>query len=715
MSETSEDLLLKCLEQNPPDMDSLAGPLTDQYHSDSDSVELQIRVLKESLVEKNALRAIVELYSIMADWHATNRPWRKTAVQELSKLLGEDPLFAMYLDLCQLNSPRVKVKEALRRLVLMADLAPGTYVYEKQWGFGVVKEVRHDEKRVVVDFATKPAHDMVFGFAAEILRTIGDDHLFARKQLDSETFEQLIKDDPAEIVRMALRSFGSLTAPRVQSILVPEIVPEARWKTFWANARKGLKQDPLVVIPAKRSEAIELLSQEKSFDAAWFRDLATTRSMEHVLERIEELLEAGGEAVVVDDARETVFNRLKFTVKGAEGKHHDYCVRSWLIGLRLGMEPEEIDLTDFLERVRTSEGLLAVVQCLSAKLTKSFFAALAELDETATVEALLLVLPRLEYSALNEAISLLLDRGLEDRVAAVLREGWNQWESEVDVMYWLSMNRKKVEEWNYGTTPELVARLLKALNRDYTGARLRVQNQLREIFRQPEWLRGVIDSMDVQQRRAFTQGVKDSSAWEQLDKASVLGQIIKIDGSVQDIVSGRSDDADANRDQPKVTSFRSFHAREAALEKLITKDIPENSKEIAVARSYGDLRENFEYKAAKDTQRLLMQRQSEMESQLRVVKPTDFSEFSSDVAGIATNVTLEFAEGGQVAYSLLGEWDSDAAKNILSSGSALAKSVMGHGVGDEVVIPGEDGPVSATITAVTPVDADLLAWLSQTD
>jgi transcription elongation GreA/GreB family factor len=354
-----------------------------------------------------------------------------------------------------------------------------------------------------------------------------------------------------------------------------------------------------------------------------------------------------------------------------------------------------------------------VVNTLSAALTKAFFAAMSENDAAATGEVLLRVLPDLEYSALHEAIQLLFDQGLEDKVASSLRQGWNNWSSEVDVMYWLSQNREKISAWNYGNIPELVARLLKVLNRDYAGSRLRVQNQLREIFRQPPWLKDVLGSMDERQRRAFTQGVKDSTAWDQLDKASVLGQIVKIDGSLIDIVSGRAEEeAAALRPNLRVTSFRSFHDKQAQLDKLINKDIPDNRNEVAVARAHGDLRENFEYKAAKDMQRLLNSRKAEIEAQLRDVKPTDFSEYGDKMAGIATTVRLRKDNGQDMELHILGEWDGDAAKNHISPASAMAKALLGHETGEHVEIPGEHGPEGATLVSVTRISDELLAWLN---
>ncbi len=712
MSEFDEVQMLKCLEDNPPDISPLVAPLTVLFQEDPETADSHAKLIRITLAEKNELKQLIDFYKVMADWHSRDRSWRKTAQKELSKAFEGDPLFTAYLDLSGIDSPRVRVKEALRRMDVLSEMAPGAYVYVKNFGFGIIKDVRHDDNRVVVDFPDKPGHELEMGFAAQVTELIPDTHLYARKHIDPDSLNALIEESPAEVVRIALKSFGPTPVGQLQTLLIPEILPESQWKSFWAKARKALKEDNLVVIPSKRSEPMELLANEKTYDEAWFRHLSQLRHMETILNELEELLEAEPDVQLSEGSRETVADRLRFVVVGGQGKHHDFLVRVWLLARKLEMTPGEVGLSEFLAKIRTPDGLLEVVRTLSAALTKGCFHALSATDPEATAEALLGVLPELEYSALNEAIQLLFELGQEDKVCSTLRPGWNNWTAEVDVMYWLSQHQDKIAAWNYGNTPDLVARLLKVLNRDYAGNRLRVQNQLREIFRQPSWLQEVLGAMDERQRRAFTQGVKDSTAWEQLDKASVLGQIVKIDGSLQDIVSGKAEEeAAALRPNVRVSSHRSYREKQRQLEKLINKDIPENSREIAVAREYGDLRENFEYKAAKDTQRLLMARKAEIEAQLREVKPTDFTEFLTENAGLATTVVMRDKDGEETEFHILGEWDSDMERNVISSGSGMAKALAGHAAGDTVEVPGEHGAREVTLVSVGPLAPSIRAWL----
>ena len=58
----------------------------------------------------------------------------------------------------------------------------------------------------------------------------------------------------------------------------------------------------------------------------------------------------------------------------------------------------------------------------------------------------------------------------------------------------------------------------------------------------------------------------------------------------------------------RITSMRSYAERKAAYQKLVNVDMPENTRRIESARSYGDLSENAEYQYAKDEQRALLQK-----------------------------------------------------------------------------------------------------------
>jgi len=130
-----------------------------------------------------------------------------------------------------------------------------------------------------------------------------------------------------------------------------------------------------------------------------------------------------------------------------------------------------------------------------------------------------------------------------------------------------------------------------------------------------------------------------------------------------------------------------------------------------VARSYGDLSENFEYKAAKDMQRVLMARRAELEDMMSRVRPTDFSEAPKGVAGIGSTVVLAHADGHEDRFHILGEWDQQPDRHIISSNTRMARALAGKKPGDRVSVPAEDGSeAECLLKAVEPLPPDIVEW-----
>jgi transcription elongation GreA/GreB family factor len=134
-----------------------------------------------------------------------------------------------------------------------------------------------------------------------------------------------------------------------------------------------------------------------------------------------------------------------------------------------------------------------------------------------------------------------------------------------------------------------------------------------------------------------------------------------------------------------VVSWESLERRKNEYRDLVEKKIPANSKEIAIARSYGDLRENHEYKAAKEMQKLLMRQKGELENQLVRARGTDFANPRTDVVSIGTVVRAIDLDSQQPEhFTILGAWDSEPEKGLVSYLSPVAQALLNQKVGDEV-------------------------------
>ena len=123
---------------------------------------------------------------------------------------------------------------------------------------------------------------------------------------------------------------------------------------------------------------------------------------------------------------------------------------------------------------------------------------------------------------------------------------------------------------------------------------------------------------------------------------------------------------------------------------IINKKIPENSKEIGIAREYGDLRENFEFKAAKQQQAVLMRQKAELEAELSTARGTDFSDANTSIVSVGTIVNFEdLNSGNEETVTVLGAWDTDTEKGIVSYLSGMGDAMLGKSEGEEIELPTE--------------------------
>ncbi len=116
-------------------------------------------------------------------------------------------------------------------------------------------------------------------------------------------------------------------------------------------------------------------------------------------------------------------------------------------------------------------------------------------------------------------------------------------------------------------------------------------------------------------------------------------------------------------------------------------------REIAEARGHGDLRENAEYHAAKEKQGFVEARIRHIEGRLadaRVIDVTTLKPTGKVVFG--ATVTLSDCDSeGTLRYQIVGEDESDVARNKLSIMSPIARALIGKAEGDEVSVATPNG------------------------
>jgi transcription elongation factor GreA len=110
-------------------------------------------------------------------------------------------------------------------------------------------------------------------------------------------------------------------------------------------------------------------------------------------------------------------------------------------------------------------------------------------------------------------------------------------------------------------------------------------------------------------------------------------------------------------------------------------------REIQKARAHGDLSENAEYHAAKERQRFVDARLSQLQKRIRELSMVDLARIPTDRVGLGSRVVvLDVNKDEEITYRLVTSEDADVGKGLISTTSPIGRGLLGKQVGDTVRI-----------------------------
>ncbi|MEM7148045.1 MAG: hypothetical protein AAF591_23280, partial [Verrucomicrobiota bacterium] len=543
----------------------------------------------------------------------------------------------------------------------LSALEPGVYCKHKSWGGGRIKDWDLLGDRVEIDFEGRPGHEMKLEFAAKSVSPVDETHLLARRFSALDELKAMADTDAVGLVRIVLESFGGeMYLDQLEDEVKGSIVEDGAYKKWWESAKRKLKQDRAFVVPSKRNEPLTIRASDLSPSDALIDDFQSAANLkekgkalsaiikdlgafENAAEQLKpvvvEVNEAGATALRVSpaDVVDLVAGRDEL-VKAVPG---------------LGNEAGGLTLADIV--IKQEGGLGEILSKFSVSRQRLLLSAFPEAYGEEWTDKVIGLLGKAGSKSIGEITKFLAEQGKGEALTAYLKKGVRDRALSSDVLAWLCRERKRAGAEAFDD--ELVGAIMHSLERDHYDEDVRGTNRLRDIVMDDmELVPDLVRTMDISHVMAFGRRLLMSPVFDELDRRSILARVIKTHPEAQALVSDEQEQKQAGL----IVSWESLERRKDELDDLIQKKIPENSKEIAVARSYGDLRENFEYKAAKQMQAVLMRRKSEMERDLGQARGTDFADADDSKAGIGTRVTLEDAATGEsMVYTILGAWDTD--------------------------------------------------------
>jgi transcription elongation GreA/GreB family factor len=562
----------------------------------------------------------------------------------------------------------------------LTQLAEAGCCTHRSWGFGRIKTVDTVFARFTIDFPGKAGHPMDLGFAAESLKPVPKDHILARKATDLDAVRHLAAHH-LDLIKIVLNSFGGkATTDQIQQVLADVITDD--WKKWWETAKREMKKDGHFIVPTKKTEPVVYQAQETSLQDRLLADFRKAKGLKARILVVSEIIKMVSDlkdkvataneviAALNPDiashqrtqpavALEAIFARdeLRAAAGSSAGADEISVAQIWSQdGIRFGPLIEAIPAAKHhraLESFKTAnpdrwvEVFRSALNFVSAKLAK-------------------------------EIVSVLIHDGKLALLKETLAKLINQHTASSELLLWFG--RERTEDFVDILGPEVFRAMLTSMERDQFQEKR--SNRLRDFILEDQAL--IVEltaTADIEVVKDLTRALKLSPVFDDMDKRSLLARLVKAHPAVQSLVSGEQTKQEAGL----LVSWESLERRRAEYQELVEKKIPANSKEIAIARSYGDLRENHEYKAAKEMQKILMRQKEDLEAALNRARGQDFANASTEVVGPGTIVQVADPATNQTeTFTILGAWDSDPDHGIISYLTPIAMALVNRKVGDEV-------------------------------
>lgn len=592
----------------------------------------------------------------------------------------------------------------------LSPLVAGCYCFHSTFGPGRVTECDTLSARLLIDFENKPAHEMGLRIAVKTLKPLSEEHVLAQLLRDPEATRNLAQDDPVAFVGMVLHGAGgSMSLDEFDQVVKGRVVDEAGFKKWWEGAKRLLRGHREFVVPAKRNEPLQLRESNLSPAEQFIEDFDLARDLKQKAKLLQEIRKHAALFEGAPSQLEPVIVNAGQVAMKSQKLHPAAAIdlmlaRDQLIegvpGLALPAgEPAFADLLR-VESGRLAEAMKSIGPAAARAVTEALPGVFGEEWVRRAQEIMAAGCgPR---AFIELASKLAADPVGSEPLGAFIRKGISQRSLEPDALTWLCRERRGSSAAFFGH--EVGMAVLEAVERVFTRTESTRGNRLLDLLQDDATL--VSDMLaDAPQAalRSFARRLISSSAIDDLSRRSLLARAIKARSEVQDLVDRQQTDQETP-EEVLIVSWESLARKKAELEDIVQRQIPDNSKDIALARSYGDLRENFEFKSAKQTQDVLMRRKEQIEREIGMAKGGDLTDADGSEVAVGTVVTLRGPGGESRVITLLGAWDGDPERDILSYLSASGQALLGHRPGDNVDLPNGDGGSTSTwtIEAIRP-------------
>lgn len=572
------------------------------------------------------------------------------------------------------------------------------FVFHRYWGVGIIQKA--DDKQLTINFGKKfGKKEMTSDMAIEALQPLASDHIWVLKATKpKEVLSKMVKDDKVWALKTIIRSYGNnCDFKHIKSELVPAILSAGEWTSWSTNARKILETDSTFGINPNDINMYTVrphaISQEEKLSNEF-------KAQKQFFARIDIFMkyfnseDTDKDSELFTEMFSYFTNYLKSFSVVSEQIMASYLVVRKVVAQKPHLNPNFKytfgDLFGDIENPR--EMYLALKDTKNTSLRQDFLTCIKDLLPN-WKDVYIKLFPTVLK---GEMLTQLIDNGSVDAVKKLVVDSFDEYRIYREAVIFF-FKECRDQEWfqNSGISYEKqLITLIHILNLIYreianhvdTTENRKIDRQIQKLLfeekdakrEHPRLLDFILQNNLETATRMFTL----------IDGVTDLDVGIKLD--IKNEIQRKFPDFKLYEKEEKTTTDLGFlvtakmlDEKKRELEHITTVEMRNNAKEISEAREQGDLKENAEYKAAKERENELNKKASELNEEIGKAKIVDPSTITTSCVSFGTVVTLKNLKTGEIEkITLLGAWESDTEKNILNYRSPKGTQLLGAKVKD---------------------------------
>jgi len=648
----------------------------------------------------------ITVLKLILTYDNDDRQARKDITECYRKKYSAHSQLEAYIRVSSLAQGPRNVKEALQDFEKHIAFDEGNFVYHRTWGVGRIAKVQGDD--IVIDFAKQRGHTMSLKMAVNALQTLSKNHIWVLKAVwKKEKLHEKVKNDHAWALKTVIKSFGnSCDLKRIKAELTPSVLTASEWTSYSTKAREVLKSDPSFGLSTENADFYTVRDRPITVKEKLYNEFKAAKNFFDKTQAIRSFA-AQKDAELDSEYFTEMFDYFTVYLKSYSQVNEQVVASYLLVKDLVAQYPYlgagiKINFSELFEGIEDTSDLFLNLK--DTKLKEEFLKHI-RLFLPDWADIYIKLFPRYPLASIVTALQ---RDGHDDKLTAMAANCFENYRDYRESVVWLFKNSGS-EHWfkaaNIPYEKQLIT-LIHVLdisyreieNRRDTVENRKLNKQVYAILFKEDVINSYIDNANPETILRIYTFINDVKDLDPADKMNLKNRILK----------KHPDFKFFGTEEKKISNLGLLATEAKYLEKqkqlaaIREVDIPANSREIEAARLHGDLKENAEYHAAKEKQTQLNSNASKLSGEIDRAQIFDPKNVNTSRVSFGTKVTLlNKSSGNREEFTILGPWESDPDKLVISYLSPFGAAILNKAVGDEAEFSGSDEKVTYLVEGIS--------------